>query len=47
MESAMLHGFMHLLETAMSKSQWDISGAAPNTGAIEEGHDEAGPRYLQ
>ena len=47
MEPALLHGFMHLLEAALTKSQWDIGGAARSAGATEEGRDEAGPRYLQ
>ena len=47
MESAMLHGFVHLLETAIGKSQWDFPHIAQNTGAIEEGREDAGPRYLQ
>ena len=50
MESAMLHGFVHLLEAALTKSQWSLAGAAQedsHSGSVDEGNGEARPRYLQ
>jgi hypothetical protein len=48
MESPMLHGFMHLLESAMGKAQWDaasVQHARENHG--DEAVEEARPKYLQ
>ncbi len=47
MESTMLHGFVHLLEAALTKSQWNIRGAEHDRDATNHGSDEARPRYLQ
>ncbi len=50
MESAMLHGLVHLLQAALVKAQWNLSGAAQDgshPGSADEGHGAAGTRYLQ
>jgi hypothetical protein len=49
MESPMLHGFMHLLESALGKAQWDLAGVlhhGTETNAEETG-EPARPKYLQ
>jgi hypothetical protein len=47
MESAMLHGFMHLLESAMAKAQWDGAPRHAGENHSDEAADEARPKYLQ
>lgn len=49
MESAMLHGFMHLLESAIAKAQWDLGGSSAQTqeGSSDDSAREARPKYLQ
>ncbi len=50
MESTMLHGFVHLLAAALTKSQWKLASAAQDdahAGIVDEGNGEARPRYLQ
>lgn len=50
MESAMMHGFMHLLEAALSNAQWDL--ATPTVSSVssaggDDTHDAVRPKYLQ
>ena len=50
MESAMLHGFVHLLEAALMKSQWNLPSAAQDgthSTTPDDGNGEARSRYLQ
>lgn len=49
MESPMAHGFIHLLQTAVGKSQWDIAatGTPLHPPSTEDAAEGAGPRYLQ
>ena len=50
MESAMLHGFVHLLEAALLKAEWNLPGAPQDgarSGSTDDGNGEARPRYLQ
>lgn len=49
-ESQLMHGFMHLLETAIGNAEWPIAvpaglaGAAPSTSALAS--DTTRPKYL-
>ena len=49
MESPMLHGFMHLLEAALTKAQWNLGATAPDghSPAGDEGREATPPKYLQ
>lgn len=46
MESQMVHGFMHLLESAVSKAQWDIAGTTHDAVSANADEHER-PKYLQ
>ena len=49
MDSPMLHGFMHLLETALAKAQWNLGAQAQGTppAGADEGREAPPPKYLQ
>jgi hypothetical protein len=49
MESAMLHGFMHLLESAVAKAQWELVSAASqvDNAFSDDSGVQTRPKYLQ
>jgi len=49
MESAMVHGFMHLLEAAVARAEWGIASAHGQDISVsgEEWQDPSAPKYLQ